>query len=67
MMESWETSSFQYNPSHPSQSIVALNTLTYHLWKLLVMESHHPVMKTHLWKPFLKNKELSFEETIFEK
>jgi hypothetical protein len=26
------------------------------------METHY-----HLWKPFLKNKELSFVETIFEK
>jgi hypothetical protein len=34
-----------------------------------VKETHHPLMKTqyHLWKLFLKNKELSFVETIFEK
>jgi hypothetical protein len=33
-----------------------------------VMETTHPFMETHnhLWKPFLKNKELSFVETIFE-
>ena len=32
-------------------------------------ETHHPLMKTHyhLWKPFLKNKELPYMETIFEK
>jgi hypothetical protein len=34
-----------------------------------VMETHDPLMETHkhLWKSFLKNKELSFMETIFEK
>ncbi len=33
------------------------------------METHNTLMETHydLWKPFLKNKELSFMETIFEK
>ena len=34
-----------------------------------VMETHNPLMVIHyyLWKPFLKNKELSFMEPIFEK
>jgi hypothetical protein len=34
-----------------------------------VMETHHHLMETHyrLWKPFKKNKELPFVETIFEK
>jgi hypothetical protein len=34
-----------------------------------VIETHNPLMETlyDLWKPFLKNKELSFMETIFEK
>ena len=33
------------------------------------METHNTLMETHydLWKPFLKNKELSFMESIFEK
>jgi hypothetical protein len=32
-------------------------------------ETDHPLIETnsHLWKPFLKNKELSSVETIFEK
>jgi hypothetical protein len=43
--------------------------------ELLVMETHYPVMKTHhalmethyhLWRPFLKDKEFPFVETIFE-
>jgi hypothetical protein len=54
----------------------SITTLTNHLWKPLVMETHNHVMETHnplmethyhLWKPFLKNKELSFMETLFEK
>ena len=34
-----------------------------------VMETNHPLIETHyhLWEPFLKDKELSFVETIFEK
>jgi hypothetical protein len=34
-----------------------------------VMRTHNPLMETHyhLCKPFLKNEELSFMETIFEK
>jgi hypothetical protein len=52
-----------------------ITTLTYHLWRPLVMETHDPVMETHhlliethyhLWKPFLKNKELLFMKTILE-
>jgi hypothetical protein len=33
------------------------------------METPYHLMETHyhLWKPFLKNKELPFMETIFEK
>jgi hypothetical protein len=33
-----------------------------------VMETHNPLMETYndLWKPFLKNEELSFMETIVD-
>jgi hypothetical protein len=33
------------------------------------METNNPLVEIHydLWKPFLKNKELSFMEAIFEK
>ena len=43
-------------------------TLTNHLMEN-IMETHNHLMETHyyLWKPFMKNKELSFMEPIFEK